>query len=473
MPIIAMQRKLREVGRIRIGEKQTNKAGKSFPAKLSTFRFTSRDRALIDAAAGLYGGDVKPWAAPDGSEQWDVVTKTAAIEVVVPPADMAFSQFFEQWSGGGCQRRCDGVRELIGDRECVCDPENLECTPHTRLSLMIPDLPVAGLFRLDTSGWNAAQELAGSVDLARAFAARGQYLPAELRLEIREQRKPGEQVKRFAVPCLDLKVSMRALAGLASGADPVTGEIPTGFKPVPVAALEEPGRSIAEQVAADESRAPKPARANAAEPIRSTGVRPRAVVDVGSAGVDAGSVDEAVGGGGPGPATTGSPPPSTPDGFVEARQVAMLCRDVGLDDEARHEFLEAFSRGGYASAKEVPAGDLAGLRAALTRYRRGEVKPVRQHDGVLWLVDTKPLGEVLGKPRGEPVRVGAGEEPWSQARWLAAAADVPGVGQVKLLRAARNIAEKLEIPLPRALGDVTDPQLVEPLLAWLHEQRAA
>ncbi len=45
--IIDLQRRLREVGRIRIGEKVATSNGRSRPSKLSTFRFTSRDRQVI------------------------------------------------------------------------------------------------------------------------------------------------------------------------------------------------------------------------------------------------------------------------------------------------------------------------------------------------------------------------------------------------------------------------------------------
>lgn len=500
MAIIGMQRRLREVARLRIGEKKTNAQGKTFPGKLGTFRITSRDRSLIDAAARLYGGDVKPWSAPDGSEQWDIVTKAAVIEVVVPPADMAFSQFYEQWSGGGCLRRCDGARELISEQACLCDPDTRDCTPHTRLSLILPDMPVVGLFRLDTSGFNAAEELAGAVDLARAFAAAGQWLPAELRLELREKRKPGEQTKKFAVPCLDLKIPMRALAAL-SAAPPAALDSPGHFTPVPVAELPAgPSASISDQVSSV-GKGARPARANAAAKLPPTGRKPRPAGEVkvpaaGSQQAGAGGDDANGSGAGTRPArvvpspageeggsldASGDTVPSSPEsldphGQKRAQTVAMWCRDYGIaTDDDRHRFLEAFSRGAYSSSKDVGPDELPALRAALVRFKRGEVVPREQHDGTWWLAETSPLSDVVGGGPGEgeasgPPPAATDAQPWTKHRWLGAIEHVAGVGETKLLNQARKIAHELGVAQPETLDDVVDDHLVVQLLGWLKEK---
>src|SRR4051794_29621754 len=61
VPIIDLQRRLREIGRIRIGQQvpitnpKPGSKAKTRPVKLETFRLTSRDQRVIDAAAALYG----------------------------------------------------------------------------------------------------------------------------------------------------------------------------------------------------------------------------------------------------------------------------------------------------------------------------------------------------------------------------------------------------------------------------------
>ena len=79
MSILTLQRRLRELGRIRTGVKVAASNGKSRPAKLETFRLTSASRGLLDAAAEIYGGDVRAWPEGDG---WELVTKVDALDIV-------------------------------------------------------------------------------------------------------------------------------------------------------------------------------------------------------------------------------------------------------------------------------------------------------------------------------------------------------------------------------------------------------
>ncbi|MCI0585004.1 MAG: hypothetical protein L0227_19280, partial [Chloroflexi bacterium] len=206
MAIIALQRSIAEAGRIRIGQQVPIGNGRTRPAKLDTFRLTSGDRQRIEEAAALFGGEVRPWQAPAGP-QFEVVTTTASIDVIVPPSAMAFSQYYELWSAGGCQRRCDGETESLTEQACLCDPAARECDIHTRLSLMIRDLPGLGLWRIDTQGYYAAREIAGAVEIMTMAAGRGILLPARLLLEQRSVKRPGKDGKpqtfRFAVPRLD------------------------------------------------------------------------------------------------------------------------------------------------------------------------------------------------------------------------------------------------------------------------------
>lgn len=281
--IIDLQRRLAEAGRIRIGQQVATSNGKSRPAKLTTFRLTSPDRMRVQQAAQMYGGQAAEWQAPAGP-QWEVVTEADALNVIVPPSDMAFSQHYELWSGGGCQRRCDGRVESISDGLCLCDPDARECQIHTRLSVMLRDLPGLGVWRIDTSGYYAAVELQGAVEVVQLAAGRGQMLPARLRLEQRVVKRPGQGTRRFAVPVLDIEVSPAQLLG---GGAPLTigagdgvparrqldGAAP--LTPVPESVPEAPAPSVAAQAAAVNEAKPKPARRNAAQPVPSTGLAPR------------------------------------------------------------------------------------------------------------------------------------------------------------------------------------------------------
>lgn len=285
MRILDLQRRLREVGRIRIGEKTTSRNGKQIPVKLQTFRLTSRDRQVIDAAAELWGGTATEWAdAPDGG-QWQVTTETDSMSVIVPPGDMSFSQAYEQWNAGGCKVRCDGRWDHVGDTACHCAPDNRACDIHTRLSVILPDLPGLGVWRLDTQGYYAAVELGGIADICAQAAGAGRMLPARLRLEQRSVKRIDNgkvETRRFAVPVLDVDVHPLALTGGVDGATgelstpvAIRGELPSpNITPVPAAPDGALAPSIAEQMASVET-VDRPARANAAQPVPPTGLRPR------------------------------------------------------------------------------------------------------------------------------------------------------------------------------------------------------
>jgi len=203
--------RLPELGRIRLGER---KGEKGYPAKLDTFRFTSRDRVLMEAIAKRFGGEVTEWASDDGP-QWQVYSQTASLEVVVPKAELAFSQWFENWDGAVCRRRCDGHREVIGERPCICDPDNRLCLPTTRLNVLLPDIPGMGVWRVESHGFNAAAEILGTVELAAASGA--VLLPATLMLAQRSKRRPDPKnpakvvTNRFVVPVLVVNASLREM----------------------------------------------------------------------------------------------------------------------------------------------------------------------------------------------------------------------------------------------------------------------
>lgn len=279
--IIDLQRRLAEIGRIRIGQQVPTGNGKTRPEKLATFRLTTPDRARIERAAGLFGGRPAQWQAPAG-KQWELITATDVLDVIVPPSDMAFSQHYELWSAGGCQRRCDGRSESISDGPCVCDPAARDCDIHTRLSVMIRDLPGLGVWRIDTSGYYAAVELQGAVEVIRIAAGRGQMLPARLRLEQRQVKRPDQPVRRFAVPVLDIEVSPGQLIGggnghqalpAAAGPAAVDGAVP--LTPVPAGLPAAPVPAVAEQAAAVAQPQERPRRRNAAQPLPATGIQPR------------------------------------------------------------------------------------------------------------------------------------------------------------------------------------------------------
>lgn len=352
--IIDLQRRLAEAGRIRIGHQTLTSNGRKRPEKLDTFRLTSPDRTRIDQAAKLFGGTPQQWDAPAGP-QWEVITATDSMHVIVPPADMSFSQHYELWSGGGCQRRCDGRYNTITDSPCICDPDKRECNIHTRLSVMLRDLPGLGVWRIDTSGYYAAVELQGAVEVVQLAAGRGQMLPARLRLEQRMVKRVGQGTRRFAVPVLDIEVSPGQLLGpaplapmLDAPTPPVEAIQPVGeqqprpaLTPVPDTVPEAPVPSIADQASPEPE--PRRRRANSAPPVPPSGLKPRAVNEI------------------PPPEPEPEPEPAIevlePVELItgpQLKKLSILLREAGFDSQdARHDFVAAAINRQIGSAKEL------------------------------------------------------------------------------------------------------------------------
>ena len=221
MPIIDLQRRVNEVGRIRMGTSERRR-GKKIPRRLETWRITTRDRARLEYASEAYGGEVVPWSEREG--EWELITATDTLPIVLVPGQ-SLSQFWELWGQAGpqqplhCMRRCDGVTELLSGQPCSCPPyderrelatDGKACKPMTRLSVILPDVPGIGMFRLETGGYYAAVELAGTAQLLEDASARGVMLPARLRIDLRRGVRvkadgSGETVA-YPVPVIDVDV---------------------------------------------------------------------------------------------------------------------------------------------------------------------------------------------------------------------------------------------------------------------------
>lgn len=233
MPILELQKRARELGRIRIGQQVegTTRDGKAYtrPAKLDTFRLTSASKPLLEKVAELYGGDVQAWTPKGGSPQWEVVTKSARIPILVPPQPV--TQWLETWSAAGCIHRCDGVTNVLTDE--LCDPEDkahLDARPTTRLNVVLRDVEGVGVWRLESHGWNAAIELPNAAEfLERAGGYIDGHLALEQRTSIGENAKTGKpETRHFMVPIIEINVTPAELmAGKGTFAPPaVEGPIP-------------------------------------------------------------------------------------------------------------------------------------------------------------------------------------------------------------------------------------------------------
>ena len=331
-PILDIQKRLVEVGRIRMGQK----SAKGAPQKLETFRITSRDQARVTEVAAVYGGTVRPWAERDG--EYEVITATAELPILLLPGQ-ALSAWYELWSAGGCQRRCDGVTDVISDGPCVCDTEGntRKCKPTTRLSVMLPEIPGLGVWRLESHGYYAAVELSATAGMLEQATARGQMFPARLRIDQRSQVKDGKTT-RYAVPVIDIDVRLPDALGGKPLSQPV---LPAGY--TPLAAIEA-GVTVTDGLEAAARQAdPKAVTSRSAEPIGPTADD---FIDMAQVPVpdDDGN-----------PAAT-FPPNVVADGFAtqpQRRRLFAIAKGAGVESARLREILTEIT--GQASTAQIPA----------------------------------------------------------------------------------------------------------------------
>lgn len=230
--ILAAQRRLRELGRIRTGWSEPYvKEGRELrrPVRSKTIVLTSAQRACLDAAAEVWGGTVERWQ-PQGNnpEVWRLVTDHDAIEAILPPGD-PLNQAMEMWSGGGCVRRCDGQTEKITNKPCVCFAQfgadfhqqkpargvPQVCRPTSRLAVFL-DLPDLGLWRIETHSYYAMLEMAGTIDLIKAKVGPDAVIPVRLRIDPRSRLMDG---KSSPYPVIVVELQGRGVvAQILSGA---------------------------------------------------------------------------------------------------------------------------------------------------------------------------------------------------------------------------------------------------------------
>lgn len=201
MAIAELQRRATEVGRIRLGTKVNGRQ-----QKLDTFRFSSGAQHLIEEIAALYGGKCEPWV--NGKKHlFEVVTSTNIIPIYFPP--QTIDPFYEQWGGGVCVRRCDGIRDLVHDTPCDCafdaSGKPSKCKPTTRVNVMLADIQGLGVWRLETHGIYAAGEM---VQLSERIAGIRMPLPARLYLEPRDGKKFNRQTGKVETQDYNVPVIM-------------------------------------------------------------------------------------------------------------------------------------------------------------------------------------------------------------------------------------------------------------------------
>lgn len=400
MPIVDLQRRMRELGRIRLGVKNA----KNQPISIGTFRLTSSSSDLLDAAAELYGGKVELWPdAPQAGRVYQLTTDTDSLPVAIPPGQ-SLSQWYEQWSGGGCTRRCDGVRETIQDQPCICalsmksDDDERDCKPTTRLSVFLPELWDMGVWRLETHGWYAAVELGGIVPFLEAATARNVALPAKLRIEHRTVIRTGQPKRQFPVPIIEVGTKLDVLLQAVGMLETPTGPAETGR---PLAAGAAPALEGGQH-----TRPALPAKDDPSEHAGAATAPPAPK---------------------PAPTATATAAP--------AKQIAARMLELGLDEPHQRAFASwYFERTVGDFATDLQLEEIQEMHALLTEVDTG-VSQIVIKSGYAWLEDT-----AVDTPDSAAV-----EGTHTLDEWKAKLEQTTGVGPATLIKLARDTAGKMDL----------------------------
>lgn len=343
MPILDTQRRLTEIGRIRMGEK--NQRG--MPVKLANFRLTSPNRDILTEVANIYGGEVTVW-----DEEFQV-TIDKPLDILLPTTDGIFSEWYEEWSAGGIKKRCDGVSDDVRDCACDCIPGQRDCKPTSRLSVWLPEIESFGVWMLSSTGYNANAELGGTVAaLQQAAVALGRPVKATLRLDQRKRAVSG-QTRRFSVPVIEpreavkaiLEAPMRVAALPAPTGQPEQPSLelpppPDSMKWPEVEVPEEDWEVLSDGRRLDPNSAEGKLRAKEHQAARETYVdSPDPTRDE----------------------TYERHPVDTSNDIIGAnlqKQIVISCREIGLTDDERHDLVTFVTEGRTNSTKEIQEGEL-------------------------------------------------------------------------------------------------------------------
>lgn len=221
------QQSLQRIGQIRFG----TRTDKGIPVSSEYVRLISPNKVLIEHAAKIYGGTVKPCTSDRLKGQWEVITQVKELRVYAAPVPI--QQWFKQHDGGGrCTKKCNTIIEERSGEPCSCplnDPEAYRkgkknfCKASTTIEFLLIDLPGLGSWKFETGSMVAASQLPMSVAAMQRLAMQGMFVPATLSSPMHKGFTPEGDPTTYPVPQIVVDLTMADLYKIMNTAESLTG----------------------------------------------------------------------------------------------------------------------------------------------------------------------------------------------------------------------------------------------------------
>lgn len=255
IPLSELKTRPPEHGRIRLGERYLARNGKTSMRATEVFRFTSYDREAIEQLAVIYGGTPKPWSDPKAPEgQWEVLTTSNRISVWLPPNP--YNVAYERWGGKGCERRCDGaVCTTYGhgtlQSGCLCAMEGERtCKITSRVQLILPDIKMGGVWRLESKSENFAYEAPGMMEMIYSLQERG--IPkVDVVLTKRSKMTPTGKTN-YIVPQFEIPLTPQQVLGGEAQVRAAITQHPSSQPALALAAAPDPDDEVVDAELVDD-----------------------------------------------------------------------------------------------------------------------------------------------------------------------------------------------------------------------------
>lgn len=241
MPIqgLSEARRLPRMGKIRLGIMKTAANGKEYPSEVNYFILDpavenemERNR-MIEIFHQKYG------------------EKPTSIPIMFPVSDkeQIFPQYYKSYGlstmlnckGDGIEATTnnpDYISKLKNISDCdigkivKCEGQNCpfykakKCTESATLSVLLPELPGAGVWQITTGSFNSIVNLNSCFDFIRAVAGRFHMIPLKLQRREQEIAHDGKKTKHYILH-VDMGVTLSELQRLAHiDAEKITMELP-------------------------------------------------------------------------------------------------------------------------------------------------------------------------------------------------------------------------------------------------------